>query len=86
MPSTNLSLHDELHQYNRRCDSWLRSRYGMSFRTFKVVKATTQLIGVVAGIYAMTLGADPLAALGIIALIYTGPEAAEYLISQGSEP
>lgn len=55
----------------------------MSFRTFKVLKATVQLVGMVAGIYAMYLGADPLAAFAIMAFIWGGPEAIEIALETG---
>ena len=79
------SLSDEIRDYNSTLDRVLKSRYGMSFRTFKVIKATTQLIGVVAGVYAMSLGADPMAAFALIALIYAGPEAAEVILTSGTD-
>jgi len=55
----------------------------MSFRTFKIIKALTQLIGMVAGLYAMVLGADPLAAFGIMAFIWGGPEFIEHVLESG---
>jgi predicted branched-subunit amino acid permease len=85
MATTNRPLHEEIRQHNSALDRILRARYGMSFRTFKVIKAITQLVGVVAGVYAMSLGADPMTALALIALIYAGPEAAEIILMQGSE-
>lgn len=57
----------------------------MSLKTFKFVKAVTQLVGAGAGIYAMSLGAPPLATFVIMALIITGPEGMEYLIDQSTE-
>ena len=73
-------LGEEIHTYNRRLDHRLRSRYGMSLRIYKIIKAITQLVGVVAGVYAMTLGADPMTALAMIALIYAGPEVIEHIL------
>ena len=55
----------------------------MSLRTFKSIKAVTQLVGAAAGIYAMSLGAPPLATFALTAVIISGPEALEYLINQG---
>jgi len=52
----------------------------MSLRTFKFVKALTQLIGAAAGVYAMSLGAPPLAALALISIMVSGPEVMEQLI------
>ena len=57
----------------------------MSLLTYKVIKALNQLAGVVAGIYAMSLGADPLTSLAIIGGIYAGPEAVEAILMQGSD-
>lgn len=57
----------------------------MTLRTFKVVKAITQLAGVAAGVYAMSLGAPPLATFAMVTAIIGGPEAIElYLEGQPS--
>jgi len=53
----------------------------MTLKTFKTIKALTQLVGAGAGIYAMSLDAPPLAAFALIAIIISGPEALEYLIN-----
>ena len=85
MATTNdPSLKQELDAYNDRLDSRLRSALGMSIKAFKVIKASTQLVGAAAGIYAMSLGAPPLASFALIAIIVSGPEALEYLIESGS--
>jgi len=39
------------------------------------------MVGAASGIYAMSLGADPLTAFALIALIISGPEAFEYVIT-----
>lgn len=85
MSTTRPSLKQELDEYNDSLDHCLRSRFGMTLRTFKTVKATTQLVGAAAGVYAMSLGAPPLATFAIMALIITGPEGMEYLINQSAE-
>lgn len=77
------SLKRELRAYNNRLDTRLRTRYGMTLRTFKLVKALTQLTGAGGGIYAMSLGADPLTVFALITIIVSGPEALEYLIENG---
>jgi hypothetical protein len=82
MSTPNRSLKQELHEYNTGLDGCLRSRFGMSLRVFKVVKASTQLVGAGAGVYAMSLGADPMTAFALIAFIVSGPEALEYLINE----
>jgi len=79
------SLKQELDSYNDHLDHCLRSRYGMTLKTFKTVKAVTQLVGAAAGVYAMSLGAPPLATFAIMALIISGPEGMEYLINQSAE-
>jgi hypothetical protein len=76
------TLSSELHDYNESLDNCLRSRHGMSLRTFKTLKAVVQLVGAAAGVYAMQLGAPPLAALALITLMVTGPEGMEYIINQ----
>ncbi|MFC6975801.1 hypothetical protein ACFQL1_15815 [Halomicroarcula sp. GCM10025709] len=55
----------------------------MSLRLFKIIKQLTQLTGVAAGIYAMSLGAPPLATFAMMAVIITGPEGLEYFIEKG---
>jgi hypothetical protein len=54
----------------------------MTLKAFKVIKAVTQLVGAAAGIYAMSLGAPPLATFAMMVLIISGPEAMEYLINE----
>lgn len=54
----------------------------MTLWVFKILKGATQLIGAAAGVYAMYLGADPLLAFGLMAIIITGPESLEYLINE----
>ena len=76
-------LHDEIRQNHRDLDFELRGRYGMSFKTYKIIKAVTVLAGVAAGIYAMSLGAPPLASFALIVLIISGPEVFEYLVING---
>jgi hypothetical protein len=83
--TTNTPLRKELRAYNTRLDAMLRSRYGMTLRTFKLVKAVTQLAGVGAAIYAMTLGAPPLGALAMATIMVSGSEVLEILI-EGEPP
>lgn len=81
--SNNPSLRDELQDCNDRLDHWLKRSLGMSLRTYKIIKAATQLVGAAAGIYAMSKGAPPLAAFGMITTIIAGPETLEYLVENG---
>ena len=82
MATNNRSLKQELAEYNDSLDRCLRSRYGMTLKTFKTIKAATQLVGAAAGVYAMYLGADPLLAFGLTAIIISGPETLEYVINE----
>jgi hypothetical protein len=54
----------------------------MTLKAFKTIKALTQLVGAGAGIWAMELGAPPLASLALVAIMVSGPEALEYLINE----
>ncbi|SEO70337.1 hypothetical protein SAMN05216388_101749 [Halorientalis persicus] len=82
MSTSKPTLRDELAEYNDHLDDCLRSRFSMSLKTFKTIKATTQLVGAAAGIYAMTLQADPLAVLTLVTVMVSGPEVLELLINQ----
>ncbi|MDS0258581.1 hypothetical protein NDI56_04040 [Haloarcula sp. S1CR25-12] len=84
MASRKPTLQHELAQYNDSLDACLRSRYGMTLKLFKLVKAITQLVGAGAGVYAMSLGAPPLAALAMMTVMIAGPEGLEFLIERGS--
>jgi hypothetical protein len=74
------SLRDELVSYNQDLEACLRSRVGMSLKTFKTIKALTQLVGAAAGVYAMSEGAPPFATFVVIATVISGPEVLEYFI------
>jgi len=78
-----MTLNSELRVYNQSLDSYCRSHWGISVRVYKIIKALTQLAGAAAGIYAMRLGADPLTAFSLIALIIGGPETFEFLVTNG---
>jgi hypothetical protein len=85
MSTTRPSLREELDAYNDHLDDCLRSRFGMTLKTFKTIKALTQLAGALAGAYAMYLGADPLLTIVLIATMVSGPEALEAVINQSTE-
>lgn len=78
--NNNQSLPDELASYNHDLKTCLKDRVGMSLKTFKLIKASTQFLGAAAGIYAMQLGADPLLALAMTTGMVLGPEWLEQLI------
>ena len=80
--ATKQSLDVELKEYNDHLERCLNDRWSMSLRIFKIIKSFTQLVGAAAGIYAMSLGAPPLATFALTAIIISGPEALEYLINQ----
>ncbi|WP_323190471.1 hypothetical protein [Halostella sp. PRR32] len=82
MAAHEISLKDELASYNHDLDCRLRRRYGMTLKAFKTIKALTQLAGAAAGVYAMELGAPPLASLTLITVMVSGPEVLEYLINE----
>lgn len=81
MSTSKSTLRDELAEYNQHLDSRLRSRWSVSLKTFKSIKALTQLAGVAVGFYAISQGADPLTAFALVAFLVNGPEALEYLIN-----
>jgi len=83
MASHKPTLQHELEQYNDSLDACLRSQYGMTLKTFKVIKGLTQLLGTAGGVYALSLGSPPLATFFLMALIIVGPEGMEYLIEHG---
>jgi len=69
----------EVVAYNYNLDQACRS-WGFRLQTYKVIKAITQLTAIAAGVYAMSPDADPLVVFGLIALIWSGPEAVEYVL------
>jgi hypothetical protein len=75
-------LSAELSEHNEHIDNYCQSRWGVTVQAYKLTKAITQFSGAAAGIYAMSLGADPLTAFVLIAMILAGPEAFEFIISQ----
>jgi hypothetical protein len=84
MATTN--LREEIQTGNRNIEQRI-GQLGMSLRTYKLIKAITQLVGAGAGIYAMSLGADPLTAFALVAFIVSGPEALDFMLShQTSNP
>lgn len=76
------SLRDELASYNHNLSACLKERAGMSLKTFKTIKALTQLIGAGAGAYAMSKGAPPGFMMVCITAVVSGPEILEYLLEQ----
>lgn len=81
MSHPHRTLTTQIRDHNRRLDSCLRRKAGISLETYKVIKNLTQLAGAAAGVYAMYLGADPLITFALIAGVITGPEAIEYVLT-----
>jgi hypothetical protein len=84
MAQSHPSLRKELSQSNQRIADRC-NKIGMSLKVYKTIKAFTQLVGAAAGIYAMSLGADPLSTFALVAIIVSGPEALDYLLSKEVE-
>lgn len=75
------TLKADVEVYNHQLDDALRSKVGICLKTYKVIKNITQLAGAAAGIYAMSLGADPMTTFVLIAGIILGPEGLEYVLT-----
>lgn len=73
------TLRAELQECNTRIDK--RLGHIMSVKTYKIIKASTQLVGAAGGVYAMTLGADPMFAMMLITFVIAGPETIDYILS-----
>lgn len=82
MSTTQPSLADELVEYNDHLDHCLRCTLGMSIKTWKTIKATTQLVGVLGVLWLVTLPGelDPQLAALLITVILGGAEAIEIII------
>jgi len=76
-----MPLNAEIAQYNAQLDEYCQSHWGITVKVYKIIKAMTQLAGAGAGIYAMSLGADPMTAFALITVILAGPEAFEYVVT-----
>lgn len=82
--TTNRPLTDQIRDCNARLDEALRQRVGICLETYKLIKNTTQLVGAIGVIFAIYEGADPMTAAFLIAVIISGPEAIEYVLTNGS--
>ncbi|SEQ31328.1 hypothetical protein [Natrinema salaciae] len=70
----------------RKCNEAVSRRFHVTLAVYKTIKATTQLLGVAGGVYAIQQGADPMTALTIIGAILVGPEILEYTIANEGHP
>lgn len=68
-----------------QCNQAVTRRFGVTLRVYKIIKAVTQLVGVGAGIYAMSIGGEPSVVYPIVGAIIAGPEIMEYAIANGDE-
>jgi len=67
----------------QKCNEAVSRRFRVTLATYKTIKATAQLAGVVAGLYMVQQGADPMTVYTIIGTILVGPEVFEYTIANG---
>ena len=86
MSTTRPTLTQELVEYNDHLDRCLRRTLGMSIKTWKTIKATTQLVGVLGVLWLTTLPGelDPQLAALLITIILGGAEAIEIIIQNAN--
>jgi hypothetical protein len=86
MATDKQTLAAELRQQESTLDAACRRRLGISVRTYKIIKALTQLIGAAGGVYALVwTPADPVTVYALLALIIVGPEAFETFLTNLTE-
>jgi len=76
-----MALNADLARYNRQLDDFCHTHWGISVRTYKIIKAMTQLVGTALAFYAISEGADPLTVFLGVTFIIGGPEAFEYIVT-----
>ena len=79
-PTRSKTLLESIADCNQQLDRSLRRQFGVTIKLYKVIKALTQLAGVVAVTLAMQQGMDPGQAGVIIGAIILGPEALETIL------
>lgn len=86
MSTNRPTLAHELVEYNDHLDRSLRRTLGMSITTWKTIKATTQLVGVLGVLWLVTLPGElhPQLAALLITVILGGAEAVEIIIQNAS--
>lgn len=82
---THPTLLESIADCNHRLDCVLKRRYGVSFRTYKIIVALTRLIAVIGGIAALADGADPTTTVIVVGVIASGPDVAEALIANAND-
>lgn len=80
MTNQHRTVRAQITEHNRRLDSHLRRRVGVTLEAYKVIKNVGQLAGAIGVTFAIQQGADPLTSAFLIAVIISGPEALEYVL------
>lgn len=75
------SLLESIANCNRCVGTTVKSRFGVGLKTYKTIKATTQLVATLGALYAMHLGLEPFYGAALIAAILYGPEYAEAILT-----
>lgn len=78
-------LRTDLRNHDDKLDQGCRATLGISVRVFKILRALTQLLGMLMALYAMHLGVDLQFALFVALAFYVGPEGAERILASRSE-
>lgn len=82
--SATSTLSHEIAQCNNQLDCALKERFGVSFRTYKAILALARLGAVIVLGAALVEGANTELVIIALALIVAGPDAAEMIVSAGS--
>lgn len=78
-PRRFLACPEEVMEYNRLLDKYLREKFNMGLLHWKTVKWIVLGFGGYLGIEAINAGADPLTVLFVLAVLWGGPDVLEYL-------
>lgn len=78
------TLIESIAKRNHDLDCTLKRRFGVGLKTYKTIKAVTQLASVATGFYAISQGADPTTTYALVAAILVGPEAVETVITNAT--
>ncbi|QLG47906.1 hypothetical protein [Natrinema halophilum] len=74
--------HSTTRESIKKCNDSISRRFHVTLAVYKTIKATTQLLGVVAGIIALQQGADPLTTIVVIGGVIFGPEYMEMILTR----
>lgn len=76
------ALRRDIHEYNQSVERGLsRAEVGISFVTYRAIKATVQLVGACLGGYALYLGVPPSLGLLLITIMVIGPEGIDTVLA-----